>query len=397
MKRLLTLTNIKIIILLLTIFPLITGCYNYQELNNLSIVTGTSIEKIDNKYKITIQVVNPKKSDDTSSTNQPTFITYSQLGDTLQEAYRNIVLTSSRRIYGSHINILIISEDIAKEDISQILDFVFRNTEMRKEFNVLLSKEPSKLLELNTPITNISSNNIKDTLTADTLHLAASRKITFNEMMNMYLNPNLEIVLPTVEMIGNFNEGENIDNLKNTNPNADYKLTGLAIFKGNKILTTLNEKESVNYNIVTNNVTNTLLKHECQNNKYIVHKINELSTIQEIDPKKNKLKVKITGTAIISEVQCDYDLTKPKTIEKIQEDINKELVKNTTDIIKKFQEQSTDVFGFEDIYYKNYYKDYNKIKDNYEEIFKNMQIDITSNIKVIAKGNVEGDIYEMEN
>lgn len=397
MKRLLTLTNIKIIILLLTIFPLITGCYNYQELNNLSIVTGTSIEKIDNKYKITIQVVNPKKSDDTSSTNQPTFITYSQLGDTLQEAYRNIVLTSSRRIYGSHINILIISEDIAKEDISQILDFVFRNTEMRKEFNVLLSKEPSKLLELNTPITNISSNNIKDTLTADTLHLAASRQITFNEMMNMYLNPNLEIVLPTVEMIGNFNEGENIDNLKNTNPNADYKLTGLAIFKGNKILTTLNEKESVNYNIVTNNVTNTLLKHECQNNKYIVHKINELSTIQEIDPKKNKLKVKITGTAIISEVQCDYDLTKPNTIEKIQEDINKELVKNTTNIIKKFQEQSTDVFGFKDIYYKNYYKDYNKIKDNYEEIFKNMQIDITSNIKVIAKGNVEGDIYEMEN
>ncbi len=397
MKRLLTLTNIKIIILLLTIFPLITGCYNYQELNNISIVTGTSIEKIDNKYKITIQVVNPKKSDDTSSTNQPTFITYSQLGDTLQEAYRNIVLTSSRRIYGSHINILIISEDIAKEDISQILDFVFRNTEMRKEFNVLLSKEPSKLLELNTPITNISSNNIKDTLTADTLHLAASRQITFNEMMNMYLNPNLEIVLPTVEMIGNFNEGENIDNLKNTNPNADYKLTGLAIFKGNKILTTLNEKESVNYNIVTNNVTNTLLKHECQNNKYIVHKINELSTIQEIDPKKNKLKVKITGTAIISEVQCDYDLTKPKTIEKIQEDINKELVKNTTNIIKKFQEQSTDVFGFKDIYYKNYYKDYNKIKDNYEEIFKNMQIDITSNIKVIAKGNVEGDIYEMEN
>lgn len=397
MKRLLALTNIKIIILLLTIFPLITGCYNYQELNNLSIVTGTSIEKIDNKYKITIQVVNPKKSDDTSSTNQPTFITYSQLGDTLQEAYRNIVLTSSRRIYGSHINILIISEDIAKEDISQILDFVFRNTEMRKEFNVLLSKEPSKLLELNTPITNISSNNIKDTLTADTLHLAASRQITFNEMMNMYLNPNLEIVLPTVEMIGNFNEGENIDNLKNTNPNADYKLTGLAIFKGNKILTTLNEKESVNYNIVTNNVTNTLLKHECQNNKYIVHKINELSTIQEIDPKKNKLKVKISGTAIISEVQCDYDLTKPKTIEKIQEDINKELVKNTTNIIKKFQEQSTDVFGFKDIYYKNYYKDYNKIKDNYEEIFKNMQIDITSNIKVIAKGNVEGDIYEMEN
>ena len=92
------LTNLKIIILVLTLIPLMTGCYNYQELNNLSIVTGTSIEKENDKYKITIQVVNPKKNDDARSSSQPTFITYSQVGDTLQEAYRNIVLTSSRRI-----------------------------------------------------------------------------------------------------------------------------------------------------------------------------------------------------------------------------------------------------------------------------------------------------------
>ena len=49
------------------------------------------------------------------------------------------------------------------------------------------------------------------------------------------------------------------------------------------------------------------------------------------------------------------------------------------------------------MYYKNYYKEFNKIKDKYDETFKNMELDITSNIKIIAKGNVEGDIYEMEN
>ena len=389
------LTNIKIIILLLALIPL-TGCYNYQELNNLSIVTGTSIEKENDKYKITIQVVNPKKSDDAKSSTQPSFITYSQVGDTLQEAYRNIVLTSSRRIYGSHINILIISEDIAKEDITETIDFMFRNAEIRKEFYVLLSKTPTKLLELNTPITNISSSNIKDTLTADSIHLATSKQVTYNQMMNMYLNPNLEIILPTIEITGT-DSGDDINNLKDTDPQTDYVLTGLAVFKENKILTTLENKEAITYNIITNNVKNTIQKYECAKNKYIANKINEISTTKEINTKENKLKLKINGTATISEIHCNYDLTNPKTIKEIEKNINKQLVKDTTTIIKKFQDLNTDIFGFKDIYYKNYYKEFNKIKDNYDKTFKNMKLDITSNIKIIAKGNVEGDIYEMEN
>ena len=289
------LTNLKIIILILTLIPLMTGCYNYQELNNLSIVTGTSIEKENDKYKITIQVVNPKKNDDARSSSQPAFITYSQVGDTLQEAYRNIILTSSRRIYGSHINILIISEDIAEKDIRETIDFIFRNPEIRKEFYVLLSKTPSKLLELNTPITNISSSNIKDTLTADAIHLAASKQVTYNQMMNMYLNPNLEIVLPTIEIIGEDTKGDDIDNLKHTDPKTDYKLTGLAVFKENKILTTLKDKEAIVYNIITNNINNTILKYECEKDKYIANKISEISTSTEIEPKTNKLKLKING------------------------------------------------------------------------------------------------------
>lgn len=391
------LTNLKIIILVLTLIPLMTGCYNYQELNNLSIVTETSIEKENDKYKITIQVVNTKKNDDARSSSQPAFITYSKVGDTLQEAYRNIILTSSRRIYGSHINILIISEDIAEKDIRETIDFVFRNPEMRKEFYVLLSKTPSKLLELNTPITNISSSNIKDTLTADAIHLATSKQVTYNQMMNMYLNPNLEIVLPTIEIIGEDTKGDDIDNLKNTDPKTDYKLTDLAVFKGNKILTTLKDKESIMYNIITNNVKNTILKYECEKGKYIANKISEISTSTEIDPKTNKLKLKIKGTATISEVHCNYDLTNPKTIKEIEKKFNKQVTKDTTDIIKKFQDLNTDIFGFKDMYYKNYYKEFNKIKDKYDETFKNMELDITSNVKIIAKGNIEGDIYEMEN
>ena len=44
----------KIIILSIILLPLLTGCYNYRELNNLSIVTAISIEKNNDLYKYNI-------------------------------------------------------------------------------------------------------------------------------------------------------------------------------------------------------------------------------------------------------------------------------------------------------------------------------------------------------
>ena len=60
---------------LLPLFFILTGCYNYRELNDLAIVSGISISKEADIYKITAEVVNPKKQQDTSSSKEPDFVT----------------------------------------------------------------------------------------------------------------------------------------------------------------------------------------------------------------------------------------------------------------------------------------------------------------------------------
>ena len=53
--------KIKFLIPILLI--LITGCYNYRELNQLAITTGIGIDKGEEKnYKVTVQVLNTKKT-----------------------------------------------------------------------------------------------------------------------------------------------------------------------------------------------------------------------------------------------------------------------------------------------------------------------------------------------
>ena len=132
------------IIFLVVIF-LFTGCYNYREINNLAITTAIGIDKKDEKYLLTIQVVNTQKavSKTSGSSDETKFIIYETEGESLQEALRRIVLESPRRLYGNHLQLLVIGEEVAKEGISQIFDFFMRNPESRKQFQMVLAYNSS--------------------------------------------------------------------------------------------------------------------------------------------------------------------------------------------------------------------------------------------------------------
>ena len=82
----------KIIILVLCL--LLTGCYNYKELNKIAIVSSISIDKKDNKYLVGAQVLNVKPKDDSNSSN---VIVYKEEGKTIEEALRNITKKSLER------------------------------------------------------------------------------------------------------------------------------------------------------------------------------------------------------------------------------------------------------------------------------------------------------------
>ena len=131
----------KKIFLILPILFLLTGCYNYRELNDLAIVSGISVSKEDNTYKITAEVVNPKKHPDTSSSKEPDFVIYTSSANSMQEDFREVIKESPKKLYLAQMDILIIDEKVAKEELNTIMDFISRDPEVRSEFYVLIGKE----------------------------------------------------------------------------------------------------------------------------------------------------------------------------------------------------------------------------------------------------------------
>lgn len=391
----------KIIILLIPIFFL-TGCYDYRELSDLAIITAVSIDKVDDNLEVTIQVVNPKKEQDTTSTNEPDFVTYTSYAKTVQEALRKVVNDSPAKLYASHMELLVISEEVAKNYLNEILDFFSRDLEPRSEINIFIAKNanPKDELSVITPLINLPSTKILSSLESNVEYLGTSQDITLNYVVDNYLNPYKELTLPILELKGDVNEGEKKDNTSNVETEASLVLSNIGIFKDNKFITYLSEKESQGINFILNNINSTIIKYECESNKYLVSEILKSNTSLKANLEKNIVEINLEGDATISEITCNVDIKNVNTVKNIKENIDSTIENIVEETFYNIRDKyNTDVFNFRDLYYKTdskYFKE--NYKDNwYDEIFPKLEIEVNANYKLYEKGSTLGGInYEQE-
>ena len=287
----------KLLLILITL-TFLTGCYNYRELNDLAIVTAISISKEKDNYNIAVQVVNPKKDQDTSSSNEPDFIVYKSKGETLQAAFESLVKESPKRMYKTQMQILIIDEKMAKNNIKEVFEYLARDPEIRNEFNVLIGKSDN-ILETLTPLDNLSSQNILDSLKASSKYLGNTNLLTFNELLSDYQNEKTEMAIPVINLTSKKNKDDkNTEKiLEKTTTTPAIVLDNISIFKDNKLIGYLSTKETISYNFINNNIALTNIKKDYPNNKYIAYKILKSKSKLEVTPKKHTITLTIKGNA----------------------------------------------------------------------------------------------------
>lgn len=385
----------KKMIFIIPIIFLLTGCYNYREINELAIVSGVSIRKVDDEIELTTEVINPKKEQDASSGEEPEFIIYTSRAKSVQEAIRKMIKESPRKMYGAHIEILVIDEGIAREYLMDILDSFARDPEIRSEFKVLVGKSDD-ILKITTPLEKISSENIRNSLENNNKYLGFANVVTYHELISNVLNPNIELVLPVLSMKGNVNLGEDKENISNTSVKATSIIDGMAIFRNNKLIGYLTEEESLTYNILRDSAKNFFIRTSGHDNEYIVHEIIRLSSKMEFDKNKNEMKITLTGKSAISEVNEKIDLENLEEVSKLEKEVNQELKKMVERSILSIQKKyNSDIFGFGDVIYKSYPKYFQKIKDEFKQDgFQNMKVNVSVKIKGQEKGNLNRGVVK---
>ena len=383
-------------LIIIPLILLLTGCWNYNELNNLAISTGIAIDKIEDKYEVTYLISNAKKNETSAKDGEAGTTTYTGIGDTIQDAINDLKIKMPFEPYSGHLVVTVISDTLAKEGIENILDYLARDTESRNFFYILLSKnaKAKEILEIISPLQTFPSQTIASDIETSSDNTSLIYKITYNDFIYTLLEQGINPVLNSITIEGDKEKGTNSKELSDTIPKATIKIDTLGIFKEDKLIGWATLDESKGINILGNNVENLYIKTKCED-KYIMNYIENLKVNTKINLEENKVLVKIRGTGTIKEINCKINLENKETIKKLENDIKDELnriITQSTFLVQK--KYKTDVLGYGKIIHKTNPKKWKQIKNNWYEIFKNLDIETDINIKLEEQGSLIQTIKE---
>lgn len=364
----------KFIILFFSFF--LVGCQNYRELNNTAIVSALGIDKKDNEYILTTQIINTEKNgDEQSNLNAP--IIYTGYGNNISEALNNISLKSPKMLYLGHLDVVVISENIAKNYISEITDYFLRNEQINKNFTILVSKgyNPEEILNTPTPLVNFPSGNILGSLEISSTIGGASSNVKFLSFVDTLKKIGKNSVMSSISLVDNKEENK-----------KELQIDDLGVFNNNKLVGYLSKEDAIGYNFITNNIDNSIINLECNNNNYIGVNVSNSKTKIKVIFKKNQpvINLNITADGKIIENNCELKLNEIKSA------TEKEINNMIEDSIKKVKtEYKSDIFGFGNYVYLSNPNYFNEIKNKWNnEIFISLKVNTNVSITFNNTGNL---------
>lgn len=386
MKLILRITLLSALIF--TDMFLVTGCWNYREIEKLSIVAGAAIDKEDDQYLMTVEIANLAGGKEAKVESKK----IEAKGDTIFDAARNVIKISGKRLYWSHVKVVIFSQEIAREGIIQAIDWFNRDAETRMSTNMLISKEKTakELLEKQSITAEIRSFEMYDMLTSQE-SLSKAPRIAVYEFINALAAQGKSAVLPAVGITEN--EGQKTS-----------ELSGTAVFKEDRLIDFLDGEDTKYFLFILNKVRGGLLiqkvRTESSDANVTLEIFSEL-TNTKIKPiysnGKLTMKLDVYITVSIGEIGGTENYINEPGRAKLKKDVEESLKDNIKRVIKKVQnDYGSDIFGFGSIVKGDMPYVWKDIEKDWEKIYKdldvnvNVDVDITNSalvVKPIKKGD----------
>ena len=327
-------------LLLLLIIPLfLTGCYDYQELNNRAIIAGVAIDYEEDAFHINLEILNNKKSSNQEEESSKTYYVKGS-GPTLDKAFQDCHSRLSKEPYYSHLKILILGEEVAKEKLSEVLDYMIRDAAIRNIFLPVLAKgsKASEILETTTTENPIVSTSIQSMIENNKTNDSISILKDFEEFTSEIIDPYRDGYINTIS--------KDEDTLL---------LSGIAAFHEYEFSFFLDTEEAITFNTLNNDSTNYYINIPCENKKekYITIKLYQ-NDGTSFEFQENNITVQSKLNASIVEDSCHYDFRKPDTYNKLANLAKPLIEEEYQNVINKLKEEKTDILGISDQYYKKY-------------------------------------------
>lgn len=369
------------LLILLLLIPL-SGCWDYRGLDELTIVTGVAIDKKPEEdiYQLTYEIVDLIESIKEKGPNRKLI---ESEGKTIFEAVRNAKRRVSNKLYFGHSELIIICEEIARnEDLNVVLDFFTRDSECRETINVVVSQEKTArdIIASEGIGHTVITNEILEILEDDKKITSSILSVELYRLFNIMGAEGKELALPAFHIVQN--DGK---------PTAETN--GTAVFKDNKLVGFLSPEESKYFLFIVNEIEGGIFtvasSGQRPNISFEIYN-NDTNLSFEYKDEKLKIKIKTTTVVFLGEFMRQFAPLDEKELNALEETAEKELEDKIRNVVKKLQtEFGSDIFGFGNMIYKKDFRLWRQLKDNWDEHFKSLDLEVEADIRIMNTATIK--------
>lgn len=379
-----------------------TGCWGKRELNEIGIVTATGIDmETDGKIRITVLAIVPLGGGQMGAMEKSNTWIGTAIGSDLSSAWANLNSIAVKRLVWFHNKIVVISEDVARAGVKNIVDFLVRNREFRYESNIMITDRKAQEMLL---IPADIENNIQAELSAiedNIVEWAGTHTVDFKDFLVGVADENKGIVTGKVSFFETDRDTFSTSReMRKRAMDGEKKLgvailEGAAVLKGHKMVGWMDDDETRGYLWVRGEVRGGNVTAEGSDGMISmeVHKVDSKVT-SDVSGEKINFHVEVNIMGTINEQTSGDDLTDEQEKSRIEQMLAMKAEDEMRQVVRKAQEEfRTDIFGFGDIVFMKHPKLWRQIGDKWGAVFPEVQVDYRVNVTIKRFGMITKPVF----
>ena len=366
-----------------------------EDIDDLAFIIAIGIdESEDDNLKMTFQISIP--SDNSSSNKKDSSNSKESSSDTLIKNVECKSINSglnqvnnliNKRVDLSHCMFVIFSESIAEKGISEHINTLENNLELRSHCNIIVSScEAKDFIESVNPVLETSTAQLYEILKTATKYTGSTSDSTLNTVYTSIEDTFGEASAILGNLISSQDESDNTKS--NSDSKNEIELAGIAVFKGDKFVGELSIDETICYLITTNRLKQCVISipspfYDDKNIDVHLSQFYNTKNSVEINDSIPKINSVIYLESTIMSSSTDFDSQSSEDVIKLQNSISKYIQNQMIEYFNKIsKEYKSDIsqFGKYAVYlfptesdWKNY---------NWLDKFNQAEFNVTVNVNI---------------
>lgn len=373
-----------------------TGCWDLRETEETGIVVGGGFDRgKDGSIAVIAQTVNPLPPGAAGGGGggggggQETFHNWYGIGETVFDAVRNLTMKSPNALFWSHIKIYIISESLAREGVSELIDFIERDPEFKQSAWILIARDDlEEVMQASSDMRQPPAQIIADIIDIRDRNTkyAISNLGDFIEQLG---SPEAQAYTAGVISYEGLMKEKNTVALPGQAAQRakELRIMDTAVFKADKLVGWFNNVESRGLLWIQGKVTEGLL----------VLKMKDHKMTFEISKSSSKLKPLVKDGQLIMRVEVKVDgnigemtpgtKLDEKHIKEVESQIASTVEKQIRAAVSRAQQLNTDVLGFAPAVHRAFPEIWDKeLSKQWPEMFKDLEVEVAVDGRVHSTG-----------